>query len=378
MLKKNFITLILILLLTSCKNSSIDLSKVEHIIEIDQTIKTKYLDVLDSCHFVALETTKESVIHEINTIRFTNELILVAARGDEGVFIFNINNGKFIRHINMQGSGPEEYSRIDDFYVRESKREIDILDATLKKIISYNFEGDFIKEVKIPMNTAKEFSYLNEDIVFLNSKATGGKKIPYECVVMSNSKIRNKYLKIRKPIDIFFKTKNSMLTRDGEIYFRPLYSTVLYQVFKDSIYPKYYFDFKGDWLNDKLIYSEVSQPSIFIKKLDEINKAAFLSTNVGKDKIAFSFYKNKNDYNLLYDIKTKKTMEIIDYKECISRYSNFDYYYEGKFVSLKEPSLIKDDFKSKVNGSQYLKKEFVDSLNPYGNPVLMFTKFKDI
>ena len=54
-----------------------------------------------------------------------------------------IENGTFIKQIDEQGRGPNEYQNIDDVDIFE--KAIYILDRSSKKILVFNLLGNFIK-----------------------------------------------------------------------------------------------------------------------------------------------------------------------------------------------------------------------------------------
>lgn len=98
----------------------------------------------------------------------------------EGYFIFgdfditksisiidsNFNNSKNIRNF---GQGPGEYTTILDFTINKTNRSVDIL--TLNRLISYDFNGQFIKEAKLPGSVGKIVHVEKDNYVIYREKS---------------------------------------------------------------------------------------------------------------------------------------------------------------------------------------------------------------
>ena len=61
-----------------------------------------------------------------------------------------MHTGALVEKIDKQGSGPDEYNRIDDLYVDEALQYIEVLDGSTQKVLRYDLTGEFIKSTKLP------------------------------------------------------------------------------------------------------------------------------------------------------------------------------------------------------------------------------------
>lgn len=120
--KINLITILFFLIL-SCKhnekkaneprNSSTLQNNSFQTINLTDPSNLKIEDIIDSIHYIQLETNMECLISNIRKIEaFDNKFYILDDKG-AGVYIFD-NEGHFISKISNQGRGPKEYIKITD------------------------------------------------------------------------------------------------------------------------------------------------------------------------------------------------------------------------------------------------------------------------
>lgn len=110
-----------------------------------ETRELSYPDIMDtaSMHFVSLETVEKSLIGEVQQLLIQDSFILVSTyEHPKRVLMFN-RTGKFIREIGRNGKGPGEYVRVDNIGVRPEQREIMVNDPDGRKLLLYDYEGNF-------------------------------------------------------------------------------------------------------------------------------------------------------------------------------------------------------------------------------------------
>lgn len=143
----------LISTLLSCKK---EMTSSVHTIDVNQ-LEVKNLfsfkRPIDNCRFVALETTNESLMGEIDKICIEDELIFVKEKNQK-LFVFSMS-GKFLNKIGSIGQGPEELLTLVDFYVNKEKKYVGIYDCWGSKIVRYSFDGKFISS----HNCTKKMNY---------------------------------------------------------------------------------------------------------------------------------------------------------------------------------------------------------------------------
>jgi len=103
-----------------------------------------YSNYLDTVLYIPLETSDNCLIGYINDIHLVNDRLFVEA-DFKSLFVFDLN-GKLLSKISKVGRGHGEYGRIAWFDVNPSNNEISIYDVTVRRILVYSVEGDFIRQ----------------------------------------------------------------------------------------------------------------------------------------------------------------------------------------------------------------------------------------
>lgn len=141
-----------ILLAASCANNKMK-SEGEIVIHAN-TSKAGILDYGDfekdfitRIEYTALETIDESLIGNIEKVYLHKDNIIVFDLKPNRILLFG-KNGKFIRQIGRQGSGPDEYSRLNDVFFEESTGLIYAHERLKNMIFVYNLEGEIEDRIK--------------------------------------------------------------------------------------------------------------------------------------------------------------------------------------------------------------------------------------
>ncbi len=160
-MNRSFILLLffVILFLESCKcqNENIHCVNIDiNSLHFRNTIDIK--ELFDSYKIIPLETQSNSLIGEVFDVKLVDDYIVLCDRRlTNSIFIFN-RSGKFINEIKHQGNGPGEYVKLHGFDIDFLKKQILVHDYSLKKLIWYDFSGNWIKEKKLE-HRAFYFSY---------------------------------------------------------------------------------------------------------------------------------------------------------------------------------------------------------------------------
>ncbi|MDR2118219.1 MAG: 6-bladed beta-propeller [Tannerellaceae bacterium] len=143
-MKKSITMLATILyVMTGCEESK---QSTDELITVDVTAsypkKELILQDFMDVEYVPLETTDEFITQGLLQ-DVGEEYIIVINRVDDGdIFIFD-RSGKALRKINRLGQGGEEYSYISGIVLDENESEILVNDYFSKKIMVYDMEGNF-------------------------------------------------------------------------------------------------------------------------------------------------------------------------------------------------------------------------------------------
>jgi hypothetical protein len=138
--------------LFSCKNKK----DAGGAVEIDGTItvsldmdEERIVDIsefVDSVKFIRLDNSSECLIGEIQKVIFYDGSYYIQDNAASSIFVFD-ETGKFKFKIFRKGQGPGEYVQITHMLMDYGNRRILIYDVTMRKMIYYTLDGEFIKEI---------------------------------------------------------------------------------------------------------------------------------------------------------------------------------------------------------------------------------------
>lgn len=135
--------------MNSCANAEKE-SLADAVIHIDSLVVSpfQYSSYFEQIDYVPLEASKESLIGYVHNMHLYNEMFFVLDISTaKRLFIFDLN-GTFINAIGEGGKGEGKFHKIVDFSIEPKAEEIYILDQ-IGKIIVFNFDGKFLREIYI-------------------------------------------------------------------------------------------------------------------------------------------------------------------------------------------------------------------------------------
>ena len=109
---------------------------------------SEFSEFLDSFGTIQLETRKECFIGDIDQIFKDDTLLFILDKHQKNIFIFS-DSGKFIRKIDHVGKAEGEYISTTSFCIDKNKKVIVIYDITQKKVLTFDYYGNFINEIKL-------------------------------------------------------------------------------------------------------------------------------------------------------------------------------------------------------------------------------------
>jgi hypothetical protein len=306
------------ILLIQCQPSSkkIENSTIKQTVNFGNIVKTKISEVISDYSFIHLETTEESLIGGIGQIEIYKDNIFILDDRSNNVLVFSID-GKFIHKFTNRGNGPGEFITPTSFYI-DKKGYFLLFDTQLNRILKYDLMNlKFIKEIKMPFNSAKSFFVLPDDNLYLYYANKGSRDYKYEEILnISDEKgvIHKKLLKATPSEKVFHGSLTNFYYLSGNTYFYPHFSNKIYLVTKDSIQCKYEMFF-GD--------SKIVDQDLFLKNKGTIETFNEIMTN-GKDWIRLLYvYENEKYLVVKYYIKkdfytgiyNKESRKVINFKQ---------------------------------------------------------------
>lgn len=169
--KTIFLSLGLILLL--CTNCNKPLLPNLYDMGIQDTINVPDIrcvpfdSIIESVHFLPLETNDACLIKQIHNIKLNDSLIFI---NDDRcrILVFDMK-GNYLRQIGAKGNGPEEYLEIKDFFL--NKDTIEILD--FRKIECYSISGKHLLRKKFKNLENLENNGVNNPFYFYKAPLGG-------------------------------------------------------------------------------------------------------------------------------------------------------------------------------------------------------------
>ncbi len=281
-------------------------------ISVNLEKNTINLSVLfDRVRPVFLETNDSSLIGARPKISFTDDKIFIRSANTIKIFDFN---GMFLKSIDKIGRGDGEYLAISDFYINEKTEQIEILDKRRKKILYYNYEGEYLDELSFGFWAIKMIrDAQNRLYVYSGYEKNNDNKFKFN--VFSNDKrlsfheideAKSNYLHISNPVNFYEGNKKQIL------FFEPFNDTI-YSLNESGIKPMYVISYQGYnipnsfYENNK--FSNVAEFFQEFKKHDYVNSTynAIDTDNM----LLFSCIRKDDKYLVLYD-KANQTVSSYD------------------------------------------------------------------
>lgn len=158
------VKILLLIFLFSCNNKSHDRSATIELSLNSSNKTTAFTQYFDLKRIIRLETSEKSIIGDITKVLFTKDKIFILDASIKGLLVFDYN-GDYLFKIQHIGRGPGEYVSIGDVDIDEKEDTIFIVDSSTHKIIKYNTNGNFLSErtCKYPVS---ELKILNKSSVY--------------------------------------------------------------------------------------------------------------------------------------------------------------------------------------------------------------------
>lgn len=229
--------------------------------------------------------------------------------------VFYNNNGDFIKILDRQGRGPEEYLNIQDFIINDD--EILILDSKDRTIKFYDREFDFKSEwninsfgLAIANNNNNNFSvYRGNDLG--NNIST--KLNIYE---LDEKKPFKNYFEINPNQAKFlnFREKNNFCNFSDTLIFSHCCNNNIYSITEDEVKLRYTIDFGDNNRLETLLNKDFRDVMEFLEYCKKNPIALFWNGFSETSKKITFFYKQLDRfYHVIYSKNEKKSLVISEY-----------------------------------------------------------------
>ena len=404
-MKKSQIYLLTILLtLAACNGGSSDqefptINKVEDhikIIKIPKEIlssnKKEVLfdpsQVVKDFDVVALETTPEALVGNIDELFFDDEKIFVIDRRvAKSIFIFK-QNGDFISKIDRRGRGPTEYFEIYDATIDKSQKHIIIQDLEGRKFQYYDYNGDYLFKKKMPF-LFDSFEVLDSAMMAFHTSRSYNIDFPglHHKADVTIGKVDGTVHFIHKSKtyrdDFTFVNRTKRISKFNDIVrYNPTYNDTIFSVTNNRLIAEYVLDFQGKgipesrWPNmtDREFKKAIRKYPFFTGEYVTLDKYLYLDIHSPK-------YRSHLVYNKINGEITFGNTTLIG----TEKGHNYEFsFFDSPITSFKENTLVcairQDEAEARSEILKGLFKEknvpFPEDFSIQSNPVLMFYHLK--
>lgn len=234
---------------------------------------------LDSCCFVQLETTSESLLGMVKKIEIDDSMIFVMDNNNK-VSSFSLD-GTFLANYGQIGSGPKEMRMPVSFYLNKEKKYVALFDYGGKKFFRYHYDGRLMDMIPVPENVCIE-------------------------MVTHISMLDDKYLMVTYANSFLVKESSVLLNECDYSFERSLKPFVFHNKKENMSDGNNKITLGGLFITDFADYSDVvyafRDGKIFSEYVLDSNKKAMIpdlvSTSNVDDEFSFRQYLRKNGYTL--------------------------------------------------------------------------------
>jgi len=389
---KKFLTLVFIPMILNC-TSDHSLKTIR--IHEKSNIKVTYSQIFKTVKLIKLETNPDCFISNIATLKVDDDRIFVFDVWLGIVFIFS-QDGHFIDKIGRKGKGPGEMITPRGFTLDKLNKQIEILDASGKKMFIFDYNGNYIKTYNsvfvLGFEKLTNSSYIGYSY---NGPFFGeGEHILSELAIFdSKGRISKEFKDIRTiPRSVSMIThSNLFLEKNGNAFIVPIFENSLFRVDQSQNIERIC-DFIFDTKIPAGIFKEPADVYSVIKEYSR-KKCPYLinGLNVVNDNVNFTFTYNRQNYHTFWKLNTNNAItvetknfnndlalveslgfrgtfsegivdvvEAIDFIDCYTKAIE-----EDKELSVIQPAGMKDTLST-----------LFKSTSPNDNPILIFYTYK--
>lgn len=241
---KRITYLFIIMLFFACNRNSIRIGDTVNIkINLEKTQDKEnvgdFQNRFSINRIIPLETSEISILGYISQVIVSEKDIFIMDGMQNAIFRYDMD-GKFIKKIEHQGNGPQEYIRTTNIAVADNK--LYVLDNMGKKILLYDIDGKYLNAFTLDHRGYQLLVEPNGNMI-----VTGSYFDDYMLNVYNNigEKIANYFPREEKFVGttLVRTTYNSLKFYKGGFYFTNYFDPTVYYIKDNEVKPLAVFDF---------------------------------------------------------------------------------------------------------------------------------------
>ena len=111
-------------------------------------------EYIEDMYVIPLETHPEALLGSLSLIEQDESGIFIVSGQKETVYHFS-REGNYLNSFSHSGKGPGEYLKIRNMRIVPKTKTLLVSDARLNKMFRYTFNGELVKEFRLPQGTAR-------------------------------------------------------------------------------------------------------------------------------------------------------------------------------------------------------------------------------
>lgn len=159
---KKIVLFIFIIVISSCNKIRDNYPQNKISVEVNIAKKINLSDFSHNIEYIRLRSNDSIFIGNIAKMISIDNQIFIFDDKVNRILIYN-KNGEFKAQINKTGRGPGESLSILDFLVDSINKSIEIWDNGNRKIIKYDYTGNFLNERSLPLPNIANFGKFSDN-----------------------------------------------------------------------------------------------------------------------------------------------------------------------------------------------------------------------
>ena len=151
--------------LSSCKfqpSENTDYTPIPVNPDVEES-KLSMSELFSDLKYIKLETNPQSLIGQVSKIIPFKEQLIIVDKMASKILIFG-KDGQFIKSIGKKGSGPGEFTGIEDVAVDEKNNRIFVLDDSGQQLLIFNLQNEYCGKKNIDFIT-REIEFIGNSLL---------------------------------------------------------------------------------------------------------------------------------------------------------------------------------------------------------------------
>lgn len=390
--------LFLVCVFTGCEQKIQNVQKSIPVLTIDPTQASESINLsslVDSVHYIKLETSPESIMGRITQMIIKQKYIYVADVQQDMVFVFD-KKGRFVSRLEKQGRGEGEYVGLGSILVDENEGYIEVLEwggKNSKRMVYTIPEFDLIKEelMYIPSSNScrkrDSLYYFTPQQIdnIVNGKPTNADLIIVDASTNTRDILFDKDI-VTDNNFYAFHTESFTLNDAGELFVSFMWDHTFYQLSGWEASPVMAVDF-GEYGIDNSIGLKSTEEQLRFFREEASNRAFFPVLTAHTAKLLAIFYTYAVDGGMGQQyIHLKDRNQIFHTQKIVDDVTSFtdrNYFCSSSIPFNHEIVYDENYLVDIVLPSQYLKDERsvdiegIGKITDQDNPIVLLMKLKE-